>query len=255
MIVAVSGAGGRMGVLVAEAIAEADDLELGPLYDPGHAGSTIAGDTVGDDPDAVQSADVVVEFTVPDVVMANLDRWHRLGVNAVVGTSGFDAERISVVAEVWGGGPPNCLIVPNFAVGAIVALRLAEIAAPHFAAAEVIELHHDQKVDAPSGTAMVTAERIAEAADQHRRTESTELVPGARGADVSGVPVHAVRLPGIVADQIVMFGGAGETLSIRHTSTDRSVFIPGVLAAVRGVATLDAGVTVGLEAVLELGSS
>ncbi len=253
MIVGLSGAGGRMGMLVAGAIAEADDLELGPLYDPGHAGSTIAGNTVGDEPDDIGSADVVVEFTVPDVVMANLDRWHRLGVHAVVGTSGFDAERLAAVADVWGSGPPNCLIVPNFAVGAIVAMRLAEIAAPHFDAAEVIELHHDQKVDAPSGTAMVTAERIAAAADQHRQTESTELVPGARGADVSGVPIHAIRLPGIVADQIVMFGGAGETLSIRHTTTDRSVFVPGVLAAVRSVASLDAAVTVGLEAVLDLG--
>ncbi len=253
MIVGVSGAGGRMGTLVAGAIAEADDLELGPLYDPAHAGSTIAGNTVGDEPDDIGSADVVVEFTVPDVVMTNLDRWHRLGVHAVVGTSGFDAERLAAVADVWGSGPPNCLIVPNFAVGAIVAMRLAEIAAPHFDAAEVIELHHDQKVDAPSGTAMVTAERIAAAADQHRQTESTELVPGARGADVSGVPIHAIRLPGIVADQIVMFGGAGETLSIRHTTTDRSVFVPGVLAAVRNVASLDAAVTVGLEAVLDLG--
>jgi len=253
MIVGVSGAGGRMGSLVAEAIGKADDLELGPLYDPGHAGSTIAGDTVGDEPDDIGSADIVVEFTVPDAVMANLDRWRKLGVHAVVGTSGFDVERIAAVEKLWGSGPPNCLIVPNFAVGAVVAMRLAEIAAPHFDAAEVIELHHDRKVDAPSGTAIATADRIAAAAPQHRQTESTELMPGARGAEVSGVPIHAVRLPGIVADQIVMFGGAGETLSIRHSTADRSVFVPGVLAAIRGVASLDEAVSVGLEVVLDLG--
>lgn len=247
MIVGVSGAAGRMGSLVAEAVAAADDLDLGPLYDPGHAG----GD-VGDDPDALASADVVVEFSVPDVVLDNLDRWRGHGLHAVVGTSGFDEARIDEVRTRWGSGPPNCLIVPNFAVGAIVAMRLAEVAAPFFAAGEVIELHHDRKADAPSGTAMTTAERIAAAAEQRRHTESSELVPGARGADVAGVPVHAVRLPGIVADQIILFGNPGETLSIQHTSTDRSVFIPGVLAAIRRVPAMEEPVTVGLEAVLDL---
>jgi 4-hydroxy-tetrahydrodipicolinate reductase len=252
MIVGVSGAAGRMGSLVAEAIDGAGDLELGPLYDPGAVGTVVSGRTVGDDPDALGSADVVVEFTTPDVVLDNLDRWRRHGIHAVVGTSGFDEARISAVETRWGSGPPNCLIVPNFAVGAVVAMRLAEIAAPHFAAGEVIELHHDRKADAPSGTAMTTAERIAAAAEQRRHTRSEELIAGARGADVSGVPVHAIRLPGIVADQIVLFGNAGETLSIRHTSTDRSVFIPGVLAAVRRVANLERPVTVGLEAVLDV---
>ncbi len=252
MIIGVSGAGGRMGSLVAETIQQTEDLDLGPLYDPAHAGATRAGATVGDDPDAMQAAAIVVEFAPPDVVMGNLAEWRRCGLHAVVGTSGFDADRVAAVWEFWGSGPPNCLIVPNFSVGAIVAMRLAELAAPHFDAAEVIELHHDRKADAPSGTAMATAERIAAAADQRRHTESAELVAGARGADVAGVPVHAVRLPGIVADQIIMFGSTGETLSIRHTSTDRAVFMPGVLAAVRGVADLEDPVSVGLEAVLEL---
>jgi 4-hydroxy-tetrahydrodipicolinate reductase len=248
MIVGVSGAAGRMGSLVVDAIRAAEDLELGPLYDPGHSGGDFA-----DDPDALEAADVVVEFSVPDVVLDNLDRWRGHGLHAVVGTSGFDEVRIAEAERRWGGGPPNCLIVPNFAVGAVVAMRLAEIAAPFFSAGEVIELHHDRKADAPSGTAMTTAERIAAAAEQRRHTESAELVPGARGADVSGVPVHAVRLPGIVADQIILFGSTGETLTIRHTSTDRSVFIPGVLAAIRSVPTLEEPVTVGLEAVLDLG--
>ena len=252
MIVGVSGAGGRMGSLVAETVDAADDLELGPLYDPDHAGESIAGGTVDASPDTMKGADVVVEFTVPDVVLENLVRWREHGVHAVVGTSGFDAARLDVVREAWGSGPPNCLIVPNFSVGAVVSMRIAEIAAPHFAAAEVIELHHDRKVDAPSGTAMSTAERIAAAAEQHREVESQELTPGARGADVSGVPVHAVRLPGIIADQLIIFGGSGETLSIHHSTTDRTVFMPGVLAAIRGVDALENPVSVGLEAVLDL---
>ncbi|MCH8128396.1 MAG: 4-hydroxy-tetrahydrodipicolinate reductase [Acidobacteria bacterium] len=251
MIVGVSGAAGRMGTLVAETIEATDDLDLGPLFDPKHAGSTIAGATVEGSRQIMADADVVVEFTLPDVVVGNLDVWQRLGLHCVVGTSGFDADRIAQVTERWGSGPPNCLIVPNFSIGAVVTMQLAEIAAPHFAAAEVIELHHDRKADAPSGTAIATAERIAAAATQHRHTDSAELVAGARGADVSGVPVHAIRLPGIVADQIVILGGTGETITIRHTTTDRTAFIPGVLAAIRGVAGLENPVTVGLEAVLE----
>jgi 4-hydroxy-tetrahydrodipicolinate reductase len=252
VIVGVSGAGGRMGQLIAETIAAANDLELGPLYDPPHAGENLAGASIGDQAESMKEADVVVEVTHPDVVMENLDTWRELDVHAVVGTSGFNEERLAELAERWGSGPPNCLIVPNFSVGGVTAMRIAEIAAPFFAAAEVIELHHDRKADAPSGTAMTTAERIAAAADQHRDVESTELIEGARGADVSGVPVHAVRLPGIVADQMVLFGGVGETLTIRHTTTDRSVFMPGVLAAVRGVAVLTESVSVGLESVLDL---
>jgi 4-hydroxy-tetrahydrodipicolinate reductase len=252
MIVGVSGAAGRMGRLVAETLRQTDDLELGPLYDPQHSGEALAGLTVTDQAGMMGGADVVVEFTTPEVVMGNLDTWRALGVHAVVGTSGFDAGRIASVGERWGSGPPNCLIVPNFSVGAVVAMRLAELAAPHFDAAEVIELHHDRKADAPSGTALATAERIAAAAEQRRHLESTELLPGARGADVSGVPVHSVRLPGVVADQIVVLGSGGETLSIRHTTTDRSAFMPGVLAAIRGIAALKEPVSVGLEAVLQL---
>lgn len=252
MIVGVSGAGGQMGRLVTEAISTAGDLELGPLYDPAHVGEELQGAAIGAVADAMADADVVVEFTHPDVVMLNLETWRQLEVHAVVGTSGFSEERLADVARQWEGGPPNCLIVPNFSVGAVVAMRLAETAAPHFAAAEVIELHHDRKADAPSGTALTTAERIAAAAEQHRQVESAELVDGARGADVGGVPVHAVRLPGLVADLMVVFGGPGETLTIRHATTDRSVFLPGVLAAVRGVADLVEPVSVGLDAVLDL---
>lgn len=250
MIVSVSGAGGRMGSLVVQAVADAAGLEVGPLYDPNAAGAVVAGIAVGSDPAALAAADVVVEFTEPEVVIENLAAWRELGLHAVVGTSGFDAARIAALRQRWGSGPPNCLVVPNFSIGAVVMMRLSEIAAPHFAAAEVIELHHDRKVDAPSGTAIATAERIAAGADQNRAVESAELVPGARGADVSGIPVHAVRLPGLVAHQQVLFGGVGETLTIRHDTTDRSAFMPGVLAAIRSVGGLDTSVTVGLETVL-----
>ena len=250
MIVAVSGAGGRMGSLVAQTVAAAPDLELGPLYDPHDAGSTVAGATIGKDPAALAEADVVVEFTEPDVVMGNLAAWRSLDLHAVVGTSGFDASRVTELREEWGSGPPNCLIVPNFSIGAVVMMRLSEIAAPHFAAAEVIEMHHDRKVDAPSGTAIATAERIAAIASQDRAVGSAELIPGARGADAAGIPVHAVRLPGLVAHQQVLFGGVGETLTIRHDTSDRTAFMPGVLAAIRAVATLPDAVTVGLESVL-----
>ena len=250
MIVSVSGAGGRMGSLVAETVAASPDLELGPLYDPHHSGATVAGLRISDDPASIAGADVVVEFTEPDVVMENLATWRSLGLSAVVGTSGFDADRVARLRSQWGSGPPNCLVVPNFSIGAVVMMRLAEIAAPHFAAAEVIELHHDRKVDAPSGTAIATAERIANAASQSRAVQSTVLLAGARGADVEGVPVHAVRLPGLVAHQQVLFGGTGEMLTIRHDTTDRTAFMPGVLAAIRTVGDLEEPVTVGLDAVL-----
>jgi len=250
MIVSVSGAGGRMGSLVAETVAVSPDLELGPLYDPHHAGAVVAGQRISDDPASLARADVVVEFTEPDVVMENLATWRSFGLSVVVGTSGFDADRVARLRSQWGSGPPNCLVVPNFSIGAVVMMRLAEIAAPHFSAAEVIELHHDRKVDAPSGTAIATAERIAEVAPQSRAVQSTELLPGALGADVAGISVHAVRLPGLVAHQQVLFGGTGETLTIRHDTTDRTAFMPGVLAAVSAVADLEDPVTVGLEKIL-----
>lgn len=241
--VIVSGAAGRMGALVADAVAAREGMDLAGRYDPA------GGDGITADPNGLPAADVVVEFTRPDVVMDNLARWQEKNLHAVVGTSGFTPERIAQVRSLFGSGPPNCLIVPNFSIGAVLAMRFAAEAAPFFAAAEIIELHHDQKADAPSGTAIATAGRIAEASEQIRSVESNELVSGARGASVDGVPVHAVRLPGLLAHQEVILGGTGETLTIRHDTTDRSSFLPGVLMAVDRVANLP-GVTVGLEAVL-----
>ena len=246
MKVAVSGAAGRMGALVIESIREAPDLDLGGVFDPSAGGS--AG--VSTDPEVIRGADVVVEFTVPEVVMTNLDRWRAMGMHAVVGTSGFTDGRIAEIQSAWGSGPPNCLIAPNFSIGAVLMMRFAELAAPHFAAAEVIELHHDQKADAPSGTAVSTAGRIAAAKpEQQRRVESAELIEGARGANVDGVAVHGIRLPGLLAHQEVLFGNDGELLTIRHDTSDRKSFMAGVLLAVRNVRRLP-GVTVGIEGLL-----
>jgi len=246
--VGVSGAAGRMGGAVAARIGADPEFVVGGLFDP--AGGQVGGMAISTEPDTIEGCDVVVEFTNPSVVMDNLATWRRMGVHAVVGTSGFTEERITAVRTSWGGGPPNCLIVPNFSIGAVLMMRFAEMAAPHFDAAEIVELHHDRKADAPSGTAVATASRIAEAnPEQRRAVESSELVPGARGASIKGIPVHAVRLPGLLAHQEVLFGAAGEILRIRHDTIDRSSFLPGVLLAVRGIGELP-GVTVGLDAVL-----
>ncbi len=239
-----------MGRLVCQAVADAPDLDLVAGFDPGAPGDGVAGLTVTDDPEIVARADVVVEFTRPDVVMGNLAVWRRLGTHAVVGTSGFDAARLAELAPQWAEGPPNCLIVPNFSIGAVLMMRLSEIAAPHFAAAEVVEMHHDRKVDAPSGTAIATAERIAGAGEHRPAPVAGELVAGSRGGRVAEVPVHAVRLPGLVAHQMVLFGNEGETLTIRHDTTDRVSFMAGVLLAVRSVADLGRPLTVGLEGLL-----
>lgn len=249
MIVAVSGAAGRMGSLIAETVAGTDDLELGPLYDPGHPGAVVAGRTVTADPGELVGADVVVEMTRPDVVMDNLARWAALGLHVVVGTSGFDGPRLVATRELFGDGPPNCLVVPNFSVGAVLMMHLAEIAAPHFTGVEIVELHHDRKVDAPSGTAMATAGRIAAARPTDEPLGGVE--PASRGGRVEGIPVHSVRLPGLVAHQEVLFGSPGEVLTIRHDSLDRISFMPGVLLAVRSVPDLPA-VTVGLDTLLGL---
>lgn len=248
--VGVAGALGQMGSVIAEAVAEAPDLELIAGFDryPGQ----VAGTEVHTDPGCLAEADVVVDFTNPEVVMENLSSYRDLNCHAVVGTSGFTSERIDAVRQMWPPqSPSRCLIVPNFSIGAVLMMRFAAQAAPHFAASEVIELHHDHKADAPSGTAVATAAGLAEKGDQHRAVQSAELIPGARGADVEGVPVHSVRLAGLLAHQEVLLGNPGEILTIRHDSTDRVSFLPGVLLAVRGVSGLPGGVTVGLGALLD----
>ncbi len=238
--VAVLGAKGRMGSEVVRAVSEAPDLELGPTYD------------VGDDLD-LNGVDVAVDFTHPDTVMANLRACVAAGVHAVVGTSGFDAARLAEVARLVEGTGVNVLVAPNFGIGAVLMMRFAAQAARYFDSAEIVELHHPRKADAPSGTATRTAELIAEArAGLPAMPDATSTgLEGARGATVEGVHVHAVRLQGLVAHQEVLLGGPGESLTIRHDSFDRGSFMPGVLLGVRKVSSRP-GLTVGLDALLDL---
>jgi 4-hydroxy-tetrahydrodipicolinate reductase len=239
--VGVSGAAGRMGLLTCEAIESTRDLELSGRFAPGHG---------FEDPAALEGSDVIVEFAPTDGVMANLARWRQMGPHVVVGPSGFDDARMRDLQEIWGDGPQRCLVVPNFSLGAVLMMSLAERASPYFTAAEIVELHHDRKADAPSGTALATAARMKPAGN--RASESKESVPGARGAEVGGVWVHSVRLPGLVAHHEVMLGNPGEVLTIRHDTNDRTAFVPGILLSIRSVADIEPGVSVGLEGLIGL---
>lgn len=244
--IGVLGAKGRMGSEVCRTVNAAADLELAAAVDE------------GDDLSALTGSDVVVDFTHPGAVMDNLRWCVANGLNAVVGTSGFDEERLAAISG-WlaGASPVRVLIVPNFSVGAVLMMRFAAQAARFFESAEIIELHHAGKVDAPSGTAARTASLIAAARTEARLPDSPDAtvsaLDGARGSLVAGVHVHSVRLTGLVAHQEVLFGGPGEILTIRHDSLDRASFMPGVLLAVRGAAALAPGLTFGLEGLLGLG--
>jgi 4-hydroxy-tetrahydrodipicolinate reductase len=242
--VGVLGARGRMGQQLCKAVDAAPDLELVAMVD--------AGDWLFSVADA--DSQVLVDFTHPDVVMDNLKFLIDNGIHAVVGTTGFTDERLTQV-RAWTADKSDVavLIAPNFAIGAVLSMHFAKQAARFFESAEVIELHHPQKADAPSGTAARTASLIAEARkDLPPNPDATSTgIEGARGANVDGIPVHSVRLAGLVAHQEVLFGTQGETLTIRHDSLDRTSFVPGVLLAVRRVRE-HPGLTVGLEPLLDL---
>lgn len=243
--VGVLGARGRMGVEVCRAVNAADDLELVAMIDQG--------DWLFNASDA--NAEVVVDFTTPDVVMDNLHWCVDQGINVVVGTSGFTEQRLERVRH-WLAHKPHVgvIIAPNFAVGAVLMMEFAARAARLFPSVEIIEQHHPDKVDAPSGTALRTAHIVAQARAAAGRGDMPDAtkdeLPGARGAVVDGVRVHSVRAAGLVAHQEVLFGTTGETLTIRHDSYDRASFMPGVLLAVRSVVRRP-GLTVGLEALLD----
>ena len=238
--VAVIGARGRMGSEVVKAVNEAKDLELVAQLD------------LGDPLDALltSGAAVAVDFTTPDSVMANLEFLISHNINAVVGTTGFDDARIAKIKSALANSKSGVLIAPNFAIGAVLMMEFATKAAKYFESAEIIELHHPNKVDAPSGTAARTAELMSaarkEAGSPAMPDATTTSLAGARGATVGDIPVHSVRLRGLVAHQEVLLGGIGETLSIRHDSIDRVGFMPGVLLGVRKVVT-HPGLTFGLE--------
>jgi 4-hydroxy-tetrahydrodipicolinate reductase len=223
--VAVAGAAGRMGATVCEAVSEADGLELTGRADPSLK-TELA--------DVLQDADVVVDFTIPDQALPNAHACLHAGVSVVIGTTGFDIEKLRKCAEDhWSGGEGGrAFVAPNFAIGAILMMQLGRRAAEHMPEVEIVELHHDRKLDAPSGTAARTAELLR-----------------AAGANVHE-PIHSVRLPGLVAHQELIFGGQGQTLKIRHDSIDRSSFMPGVVLACRRVRDLPEPLTIGLESLL-----
>jgi 4-hydroxy-tetrahydrodipicolinate reductase len=244
--VGVLGANGRMGSELCRTVAMAGDMEAAAAVD------------VGDDRGPLADCDVIVDFTHPGAVMDNLRWCIAAGRNVVVGTSGFDEGRLAAVRE-WLTELPDVrvLIAANFSVGAVLMMRFAQQAARFFESAEIIELHHAGKADAPSGTASRTASMIAvarQAAGLGPSPDATvTAAEGARGALADGVRVHSVRLAGLVAHQEVLLGGHGELLTIRHDSLDRASFMPGVLLAIRGVASLPAGLTFGLESLLDVG--
>jgi len=230
--VAVAGAAGRMGQTVCEAVLGADDMELVGRADP-LIGTTLA--------DVLDEADVLVDFTTPDTALENALTCVRAGVHVVIGTTGFDPAPLQAELRARGESGQaesraNVLIAPNFAIGAVLMMRFAGQAAQHMQKAEIIELHHDAKLDAPSGTAKRTAELMAQASGHEEP------------------PIHSVRLPGLVAHQEVILGDLGQTLTIRHDTINRESFMPGVLVAVRGIGGLPAGLRVGLDGLLGLAS-
>lgn len=244
--VGVIGAAGRMGREVAHAVVADPDLELVALIDPSHEGMTIEGVGVVASMEALIDAgtEVAIEFTRPKAAPANIAWCIEHGLHVVTGTTGFEPD------PAWGAQKSvGVLIAPNFAIGAVLMQRFAEQAVRYLPEAEIIELHHQDKPDAPSGTAMATARRMAASRGDVPAERREERVPGARGADVDGIRVHSVRLPGLVAHQEVILGAQGQTLRIRHDSTDWTSFMPGVLMAVKAVA-LRPGLTVGLDALL-----
>ncbi len=244
MRVGVLGAKGKVGATMVEAVEAAADLTFTAGVDAGDSLSLLTD----------SDTEVVIDFTHPSVVMDNLKFLIDNGIHAVVGTTGFTEERLDQVRD-WLAAKPgsSVLIAPNFAIGAVLTMYFAQQAAPYFESVEIIELHHPHKADAPSGTAARTAQLVAEARkDLPPNPDATSTgLPGARGADVDGVPVHSVRLTGLVAHQEVLFGTLGETLTIRHDSLDRTSFVPGVLLGVRRVAE-HPGLTIGIEALLNL---
>ncbi len=260
--VLVNGAAGRMGSEVVRTLAGEKDLELTGAVDPKHCGED-AGEAAGlasngiriaatlDEALAAAKPDVVVDFTSPAVIFENAKKVLSAGVHIVIGTTGLTAEQrkeLSAIAEKTGA---HALIAPNFSLGAVLMMEICEKVSRYLPNAEIIELHHNKKYDAPSGTAKLTAEKMAKARTEAlEEDKTTESIPGARGAKYDGITIHSVRLPGYVAHQEVLFGGYGEILTVRHDSLDRKSFMPGVMLACRKVVSVP-GVTYGLEHYLD----
>ena len=250
MKVAVSGAMGRLGSVVAKGVANAEDMQLSGVYDPVHSGNVVAGMEIVTSLENID-ADIVVECTHPDVVMENLKRWHAKGLSVVAGTSGFSEERIEEVKSFWTNADISCLIIPNFSIGAVLMMRFAEIASAYFDSAEIIERHEDTKPEAPSGTALATAMRMGKFRNESEQIKNNEVIKGARGGLVSGVRVHSLRMKGVLSDQEVALSNLGEIFSIHHSSTSYESFANGALVAIRYAHTIK-GVAIGLDAALGL---
>ncbi len=249
--VGVLGAAGRMGQSVCSAIVNAESMELAITVDLLPEEKVIGGIPLAKDIEAFFEAkvDVVVDFTVAEASVNNLPLLAEKGIDVVVGTSGLTDQDVQTIGKKF--TESSCLIVPNFAIGAVLMMHFAAIASPWFDTAEIIEYHHNQKIDSPSGTALATAERMSSASDQWDDDPTVnESIMGARGAKFESIPIHAVRMKGMVAHQEVIMGTAGQTLTIRHDSPDRESFMPGVLLALQGVDSLPNGVTIGLEKLL-----
>lgn len=248
--VGISGANGTMGRLTIGAINAVDDLTVGGLYAPGRDGEDIMGYSASADPAALSDCDVVIELTNPSASDENVPRWRDSGKNVLIGTSSYTVARVDALREAWAGLDTRCLVVPNFSIGAVLMMRFAELAAPHFESAEIVEMHRDDKPDAPSGTALHTAARMAAARKHGAISRGSELVAGALGADVEGIPVHSLRMRGALAHQEVTLGSVGQYLTVRHDTTHYDCFAPGILKALREIGSLKSGVTVGLEGLL-----
>lgn len=257
--VLVNGALGRMGTEVCKTVMEQKDMDLCGAVDINGAGKTIPyydGGVFGVDPDLENAItctrpDVVVDFTRPDVVMGNLRKIIAMGVNAVVGTTGFTKENLEEIDRLASENGVGVLIAPNFALGAVVMIKLACEAAKYFPNVEIIEKHHDKKLDAPSGTAILTAQKIAEVrtAMKQGNPDEKETMPGARGADFEGMKIHSLRLPGYVASQEVVFGSQGETLKIISDPVSRECYMPGVMLGCRKMVGIK-GLVYGLDKLL-----
>lgn len=253
--VGISGAPGKMGRLALGALLPEPNLEATGLYAPGHDGEDLGGHVCSGDPEALRGCDVILEVTNPDAAPGNVSRWRTFGADVVIGTSGYDEGKVAALREEWAGAGGRCLVVPNFSMGAVLMMLFSELAAPHFASAEIVEMHHHDKPDAPSGTSLNTAARMGAArrrAGVETHGRGRELAAGALGATVEGVAVHSLRAHGSVAHQEVVLGGVGEYLTIRHDTTDYRAFAPGIVLALRSVADLAEPVTVGLDALLEM---
>jgi 4-hydroxy-tetrahydrodipicolinate reductase len=252
MKVAVSGATGRLGSVIAYGISNAGDMRLTGVYAPGHAGEIVEGIKIEDSIENID-AQIIVECTHPGVVMENLKKWHAKRMSVVVGTSGFTEDRIRELKSFWGDDDLGCLIVPNFSIGAALMMRFAEMASAHFDSAEIIERHEETKPDAPSGTALAAAMRMGKIRNESEQIVKDEVVKGVRGGLVSGVRIHSLRMKGILSDQEIAFSNMGEVFSIHHSSTSYESFVNGALVALRYALTIK-GVAIGLDAALDYGA-